>query len=691
MRHYRLPNTFFQKKTSAYKVCVFSLSCMILAFAPLSSARAQSMDYTSLEELFGESVTTSATGKPQRMSEVPLTMDILTQDDIRRSGARNIAEALRQVNGVNVVQKTEEQYDVAIRGYNQHSSQRLLVLVNGRQVYLDYYGYTNWSSIPVRIEEIRQIEIVKGPNTALFGFNAVNGVINIVTYNPLYDDITVVGATVGTSNYREGTYIQSLKFSDKVGTRFSIGGMRGSDFDNDVNSLNSILGGSSTKAGFVDPSRDTLNSDTIFQLTDKSQMRLELSGANADEANLVIGGLLYNYKYQTRAAKISYDLDSDYGLIKANINRDFLKARLVGSANIIDVDSNVLVAQLEDTIQINPQHTIRLQAEYRNSELESDSLLAPGSEISYQDYAGSLMWNWKINDQLQWTNAARVDNLHLDHSGPFTALNPYTDDDYDQTSTEFSYNSGLVWTPNKIDTFRFSTARGLELPALLEFGLDISIPPTSFVGNPNLDSAVVTNYELAWDRKIQPIDGLFRTALFYNKTSDVKSLGAEFGGPMNLRSSAANYGVSRTYGVELSLEGTYKEHYDWGIGYIYQKTDDDLKGINIPAGQTIAKEYEHGNPEHQINLSLNYHNGPWEAGTLFYYVSGTTQFGANSLTLPVPVDVDGYVGANARVAYTFDGDLTAAVSGQQLLREQTQTSASPDIDRRIYFSLIKEF
>ena len=674
------------------KLLTVSTSCAVLALMT-SGAHAQSIDYSTMQEMFGEPVTTSATGKPQRMSDAPVTMDILTQDDIRRSGARNIAEALRQVNGVNVVQKTEEQYDVSIRGYNQHNSERLLVLVNGRQVYLDHYGFTDWAAIPVRMEEIKQIEVVKGPNTALFGFNAVNGVINIVTYNPIYDDVSSAGVTLGTGEYREGSYVQSLKLSDKIHTRFSAGGMRSNTFDNPINSAGSIYGGGSTRSGFPDPIRETVNSDTMFQVTDNSQLRLELSGANVEEGDVISNGGLFNNKYKTKAAKLSYDVDSDYGLIKANLYKNFLDVDLVSAATgTVKLNNEVLVGQVEDTIQLNPQHTLRLQLEYRDNQIKGQGLMATGSKVSYSVFAGSAMWNWDINDQWSWTNAARVDRLNLDHSGPFSVANLYTDSDFNRSLTEYSYNSGLVWKATQDDTLRLNTARGLEVPSLLEFGLDATLGPVYVVGNPKLHAAVVTNYELAWDRKIDAIDGgLFRSAVFYNRTFDIKSLQADYGGFFNLSSKAANIGSSDTYGLELSLEGKFHKDFNWGLGYIYQNIDDSLLNGKTSTAQTVPKEYEDSNPKHQVNLNLGYHKGPWEADTLFYYVSGTTQFALTSANTITREDVHGYVGANARVGYTFDNDVTLAVSGQQLLRSQTQTSVSPDIDRRVFVSISKKF
>ena len=161
-------------------------AAVLLAGVP---AQAQTVNYGGLQEMFGEAVTTSATGKPQRESEVPATMEIITADDIRRSGATNLPTILSRLSGVDVWNYGPTSSDVSIRGYSQPYSPRQLVLINGRQVYLDTYGYTAWQTLPIDISEIRQIEVVKGPNTALFGFNAASGVINIITFNPLYDNV----------------------------------------------------------------------------------------------------------------------------------------------------------------------------------------------------------------------------------------------------------------------------------------------------------------------------------------------------------------------------------------------------------------------------------------------------------------------------------------------------------------------
>src|SRR5690606_296934 len=129
-------------------------SALMLAAAALpmpAAVHAQAIDYGALEELFGEPVTMTVTGSPQRQSAVPVSMEIITAAEIGRTGARDLVGVLRHVAGVDFMQTTNDHADVSIRGYNEAFSSRLLVLVNGRQVYADYYGFTPWSTIPVEV------------------------------------------------------------------------------------------------------------------------------------------------------------------------------------------------------------------------------------------------------------------------------------------------------------------------------------------------------------------------------------------------------------------------------------------------------------------------------------------------------------------------------------------------------------
>src|SRR6185312_2068694 len=181
------------------------LPIALVAVLAAMPAAAQDLQYGKLEQLFGEPVTASATGEPLRASDAPVDMEIVTQEDIRRSGAVDIPGALRFVTGIDERVYGANHAEVGIRGYNQPQNPRLLVLLNGRQVYLDDYGEVDWKSIPVQLSEIRQIEVVKGPNSALYGFNAAYGVINIITYDPLEDHLSVANLTFGMPNEIDGS------------------------------------------------------------------------------------------------------------------------------------------------------------------------------------------------------------------------------------------------------------------------------------------------------------------------------------------------------------------------------------------------------------------------------------------------------------------------------------------------------
>jgi outer membrane receptor for ferrienterochelin and colicins len=132
--------------------------------ATSAAANAQSIDYQVMGDMFGEPVTTGATGAPQRSTEVPATMIIITQDDIASAPEYDIPGILRHYSGVDVARFSMGQGEVGIRSAASPYTPRLLVLVNGREVYLDSYGYTAWSTLPVTLEEIQQIEVVKGPS-----------------------------------------------------------------------------------------------------------------------------------------------------------------------------------------------------------------------------------------------------------------------------------------------------------------------------------------------------------------------------------------------------------------------------------------------------------------------------------------------------------------------------------------------
>ncbi|HEU5046814.1 MAG TPA: TonB-dependent receptor [Rickettsiales bacterium] len=670
------------------KILATTASMVALTLAYAGAAHAQTINYGSLQELFGEPVTTSATGKPQKASEAPVAMDIITSDDIRRSGAQTIPQILSRVDGVMNWQSTRAWSDVGVRGQNQTLNPTLLVLVNGRQVYIDTYGYTDWTLIPVQLEEIRQIEVVKGPNTALFGFNAVSGVVNIVTYNPKYDNVKEAGVTVGTGEYRKAHAVATVSPTDWASVRVSGSTMGENEFNKDSN-------GTTFASGSFQPEdhAQDFNLDSIFQINSKTQLRLEGSLANSNDNEAVFYS---NSIVRTRvnSEKATLTSQTNIGLVEANVYQNDLisHSRASGVVPALAIENKVTVAQLQDLFKIGTDHSFRVMGEYRYNTMQGGPLMGNG-DIFYSVWAGSAMWNWAITPKLELTNAVRLDTLDLGRRGPFTT--PFTSDaNFDESTTALSENSGLVWKATDLDTFRVSYARGIQAPSLVDYGIDLTIP-TGFpgvnaytVGQPALKPSIVTNYELGYDRLISQIGGKLRTDVYYKNTRDVMSTSAQQ--LSALVSQAGNIGDTRTEGLELKLDGRFLQDWSWGLGYAYQTTDDNFtvnqSFISVPI------DFQDTFPHHVLNGHLGWAKGPWEADVYGQVASGYKAI----TTTAVPshdalVDVNDFHTLSARVGYTFDPGITIALSGLDISQASVPTSFGLEEEREVFLSLSKKF
>jgi hypothetical protein len=135
-----------------------------------------------LEQLGNIEVTT-VSKEPEEVWNTPAAIYVITQEDIQRSGATNIPEALRLAPGVEVARITSGEYAIGIRGFNSRLSRSVLVLIDGRTVYTTFTAGTYWETQDVLMKDIDRIEVIRGPGGTIWGPNAVNGVINIITRN----------------------------------------------------------------------------------------------------------------------------------------------------------------------------------------------------------------------------------------------------------------------------------------------------------------------------------------------------------------------------------------------------------------------------------------------------------------------------------------------------------------------------
>ncbi len=184
----------------------------LLAGSTFAQTAAASTDFTtySLEELMNMELTTAAK-KPQKASESASAVYVITQEDIRRSGATNLPEALRMAPGIQVMRSDPGDFAVTSRGFLGEWATKLLVLIDGRSIYSPLMSGVLWEYNDMLLENIERIEVIRGPGATLWGANAVNGVINIITKHA---KDTQGGMAVSTFSNTEG--YDGLRYGVKV-------------------------------------------------------------------------------------------------------------------------------------------------------------------------------------------------------------------------------------------------------------------------------------------------------------------------------------------------------------------------------------------------------------------------------------------------------------------------------------------
>ena len=158
----------------------------------------------------------------QPLSQAPSNVYVITDEDIRSSGSTDIPTLLRRVPGLEVMQTNAIDFNVSVRGNNQLAANKLLVLIDGRSVYIDQSGVVFWKLLPVSLPMIKRIEVLKGPASAIYGFNAFDGVVNIITKSPEEMKGTTLQAAGGTLDTILTTAVHAGQ-SDKWGYRLSAG------------------------------------------------------------------------------------------------------------------------------------------------------------------------------------------------------------------------------------------------------------------------------------------------------------------------------------------------------------------------------------------------------------------------------------------------------------------------------------
>lgn len=656
------------RKIRFYRALLLS---MLLGFHALVQSKSGPEEYfdLTLGELLDLEVT-SLSKRPQPLSQAAAAVFVITREDIRRSGATSIPEALRMAPGIQVARIDADKWAITSRGFNGRFANKLLVMIDGRSVYTPLFSGVYWDVQDTLLEDIARIEVIRGPGATLWGANAVNGVINIITEEAADTRGGLLSAGTGNEergfvHFRYGAEIADLGHYRIYGKYFNRDG-----------SVNALSGA------------ETADDWDQF----RTGFRTELVVSDTDDLN--IQGDYYRGRHGETVGELSLS-PPFHGI--ADHDTDVSGFNLLARWNhwVSDSDDFALQAYFDRTEREwaragEDRDTFDLDFQYRTQRFVGhDLILGLGYRYTEDSVRSNLITSMIPGSRSDNLFSAFVqDDIELvPRRWTLTLGSKFEHNDY--TGFEIQPNARLLWTPNERQTLWASVARAVRTPGRADHDsrsvVDV-IPPAS-PGNPapvplmitvqgdeRIESEVLIAYEAGFKWQAGPTLGL-DLALFYNDYDRLRSF--QIGTPICLPggippdcfftppppagvlvpSTLGDLGEGGSYGVELAAD--WQPSANWRLKAVYtyleQVTDDQLE---------ILPGYAAGvNPRHQFSLrSLFNPRSDVDLDLWIRYVDRLDDlFGLNEQV------IDAYWQLDVRAAWRPQPDVELSLVGQNLL------------------------
>ena len=485
--------------------------------APLASGEPLAEGTTAESRPYEETVVT-ASRRAQSTLEAPNATTVITSDEIRLSGATTIVDLLRRVPGAEVMTLGVGSSNVSFRGFNQRLANKVLVLLDGRTEYQDFLGLTVWPAIPVGLEEIDRIEVIRGPGSALYGANAMLGVINIITKRPgtgYRNELTAIGGTGDTGGVSYVAYGGSNVVRYRASAAFAQEDKWSRDFEDDRPDVaprvaDPTLGRRAARA----------NLTTTFALSRGVEVGVS-GGVNKLYTEFYPLGLLRNFYFDGLGAYAKADVSlSDLKLKLFWNHLDTLAGPQyspIGQRQIdTRLDSNVVDAEAlwSREFALFGQHKLQVGAEARYKQIVWSYLTLNPSEAHF---AGFVQDEWRVIQPVVVLASYRIDRHPLLSAG--------------QPGFAHSPRISAVWTPIEGHAVRASWATAFREPTLLENYTEIRIPLPGIngasaltVGNRNLRPEQLLAYELGYRGELTSLGLEWDISLYQNDVRDLIGL-----------------------------------------------------------------------------------------------------------------------------------------------------------------------
>lgn len=608
------------------------------------AAHAQASDPfgLSLEQLFDATVV-STTRTPEALKDTAAAVYVITAEDIRRAGATSIPEALRLAPGVEVARTHAGGWAVSVRGFNGDLANKLLVLVDGREVYDPLFSGVYWDVLDTALADIDRIEIVRGPGATLWGANAVNGVVNIQTKSAADTQGLAIEAIAGEQ--------ERGSLTARYGSQSSDGTLQwrifGKTFDRSALKTNAGLDAAdqwqANRVGFrvdVAPSsRDTITLQGDAYQSDTGQRRAAFS-VTPPYARPVI---------------------EDISATGANVLGRW--TRLTGEASSLTTQV-YLDTKLRDQYALKDRRTtFDLDTQYMFPTFSSHSVIA-GAGFRYTEGAFTrtpILQAKADHNEDQRASAFVQDRISLPENFYLTLGSKFEHND--STGFEVQPSARLQWR-GSTQTLWTSISRAVRTPSELETDFRVVtgvIPPTAAIPapvsvellpTPNFESEELVAYEAGYRKKFGETVELDLTS-FYNNYFGLATL--SLGAPQIVLSplyvilpiTTTNFTKAHTYGLEGVLNWRATPQLNVSVAYSNLR----LELTGPPSTAAIAAESaETRSPRNRATLAVR-----WDAtdrlalDSTAYYTDRIPGFG-----LPARVRFDQRVSLKLSASASFD-------------------------------------
>ena len=613
----------------------------------------------SIEELMKVEVT-SVSKRVEKLTEVASAVFVITQDDIRRSGATTIPEALRMAPGVEVARIGTDKWAINIRGFNGRFADKLQVLMDGRSVYNPLFAGVQWEQQDTLMEDIERIEVIRGPGAAVCAANAVNGVINIITKKAADTQGTLFTAGGGSFEHGFAGARYGGKINEQTPFRFYA---KGFTRDNMKSGSGEHINDAwhSARGGFrVDHNRGndqlTLQGDIFYNsigdTLDKSLLSAPIIQADTARGHNEGGNIRFRWD-RTFSEKSSLMLQTyydrvDYRLLTVSQFR----------AESFDID-------FQHRFPLFHRHDLIWGANYRlyaNKVFDTELLsMIPRQQTNHLASVYARDEIMLIPEHLRLTMGVR-----LDHN--------------DFTGLEIQPNSRLMWTPDARNSLWAAVSRAVRTPSRAEN--DVLLNTRTFDSIPGISTALplpllaqlsgssqfnaekLLAYELGYRHQFSP-QASIDISTFFNDYSQLRDLSFGFlslqsGFPPHLLLPIGlnNNAKGQTYGVEVSADWRPQEKWRLQANYSFLHMHIDSSSPFRQIDPTTGSA-DKVSPQHHVSFRSNYDLSEKIQFNLWLrYVSSVDLY-----------RIPGYVTMDTKVVYKPIRNLELFIVGQNLFSQ----------------------